>query len=331
MKRFVAAIVGVAVLGIGGKALADETSSAAGGSSGASITSPVVEPGWRWETYTDVQLQVPDSWAQTLWSGPPDCTEDDWVPQPTVFRPGGKRGLALKLCPTPKPAKQVAPSVVFAGERPGVLQLAGSWVRETRKIGDLLVTVTAGDDVLRRRIFDSAGVVETVDSYGCEPRADRRIVRPAANGGLKSVGDVTAVSVCRYSIQGMPIVPTGSPRDIRFARLQASSRLTGVAADHLVRDLIAAPPGVGPMFSDPQRCAPEPGSDLVILRVQGTDHAQDVLYRYDGCRQNGTDDSSELRQVTTDTARQIFLGVHQLNQSYPALDQLMIGTPPPVR
>ncbi|ONI66874.1 hypothetical protein BWI15_27175 [Kribbella sp. ALI-6-A] len=294
------------------------------------------KPGWRWETYADVQLQVPESWAQSLWAGPPDCTEDDWVPEATVFRPGGMRGLALKVCATPKPARQVAPSVVFDGERPGVVQLAGGWVRETRKFGDHLVTVTAGDDILRRQIFESADVVETVDSYGCAPLADRRAARPPAQGGLKSVGEITGVGVCRYSIGGLPIAPTGGgPENIRYARLQASSRLTGTAADRLVRDLVAAPPGVGPTFSDPRRCPPEPspdlGHDFLILRVQGTDHAQDVLYRYDGCRHHGTDDGSTLRQLTADTARQLFVGVHQLSTSYQAIDKFLIGTPPPVR
>ncbi|GAB3822722.1 hypothetical protein GCM10028799_37410 [Kribbella italica] len=304
------------------------------------VASPRVEaaaakPGWRWDTYTDVQLQVPDDWAQRLWAGPPDCTEDDWVPEPTVFRPGGARPASLKVCLKPKPARQVAPSVVFGGERPGVVPLAGGWVRETRKVGKLLVTVTAGDAVLRRQILDSAGVVDTVDSYGCAPRADRQVGRPPANGGLKSVGDIVGVSICRYSIQGMPISPTGSADDLRFARLQAGSRLTGGVADHLVRDLIAAPPGAGPTFSDPRTCGPATGPDrgteFLILRVQGSAHAQDVLYRYDGCRTNGTDDGSALRQLTADTARQIFLGVHQLRQYVPALDKLLIGTPPPVR
>jgi hypothetical protein len=241
------------------------------------------------------------------------------------------RGPALKRCLTPKPARQVAPSVVFDGERPGVVQLAGGWVRETRKIGDHLIAVTAGDDVLRRQIFASAAVVDTVDSYGCAPQADRRVVRPPAQGGLKSVGEVTGVSVCRYSIRGLPIAPTGHPEDIRYARLQAGSRLTGTAADHLIRDLLAAPPGVGPTFSDPRWCTPEPKHDFLILRVQGTDHAQDVLYRYDGCRHNGTDDGSTLRQLTAGTARQLFVGVHQLDQSYQAIDLFLIGTPPPVR
>ncbi|MEV6282855.1 hypothetical protein [Kribbella sp. NPDC051770] len=319
--------VGAVALTIGGKAIAgQESGRPAAESAGAE---------WRWESYGDVQLRVPGSWAQALWTGPADCSEDDWVPEATVFRPGGMRSTALKLCPAAKPAQQVAPSVVFGGERVGVVPLAGGWIRETRKIGEQLVTVTAGDDVLRRQIFDSAGVVASVDSYGCAPRADRRVARPPAQGGLKSVGDVTGVSVCRYSIEGLPIAPTGSPEDIRFARLQASSRLSGVAADHLVRDLVAAPPGAGPEITDPHRCAPEPrpdpGHEFLILRVQGSEHAQDVIYRYDGCHDNGTDDSSVRRQLTADTARQLFVGVHQVNQSYPALDKLLIGTPPPVR
>jgi hypothetical protein len=146
------------------------------------------------------------------------------------------------------------------------------------------------------------------------------------------VGEITGVSVCRYSIRGLPIAPTGSPEDLRYARLQASSRLTGPAADHLVRDLLAAPPGTGPAISDTTTCAPaDPGHDFLVLRVQGSAHSQDVLYRYDGCRENGTDDGTTLRQLTADTARQLFVGVHQINESYPALDRLLIGIPPPVR
>ncbi|WP_432945336.1 hypothetical protein ACQPXM_05295 [Kribbella sp. CA-253562] len=123
-------VVGAAVLGA--NTLTSQAESVITPSSAATVmgtggeTAPA-KPGWRWETYADVQLQVPETWAQSLWAGPPDCTEDDWVPEATVFRPGGIRGLALKICATPKAARQVAPSVVFDGERPGVVQLAGGW------------------------------------------------------------------------------------------------------------------------------------------------------------------------------------------------------------
>jgi hypothetical protein len=286
------------------------------------------DAGWRWETYQDVQLKVPDSWGQSLWAGPPDCTEDDWLPEPVVLRPGGARFSSLKVCRTPKPAKQVAPSVVFTGERPGVVQLDGGWVRETRKIGDLLVTVTAGDDELRRSILDSASVIDSVDRYGCDPRsplAKREVVRPSAQGGLKSVGAVNAVSVCRYSTQGLPVGSTGS------ARLQASSRLTGVTAERLVRDLLAAPRGAGPTVTDPRMCVDDPGSEVIVLGVDGSTHDQDVIYRYAGCKHNGTDDGTALRQLTSTTTKQIFVGVHQPHQIGNVLHQLLIGVPPPVR
>ena len=232
-----------------------------------------------------------------------------------------------------------------------IRRLAGAFTpgqaTRSRRIGALLLAVVGvlalaiGGKALARQEppeaiapigdpSDLAGVV-TVDSYGCAPRADRQVDRPPANGGLKAVGEVSAVSVCRYSIQGVAIAPDGGTDDIRFARLQASSRLTGNVARHLVRDLVAAPQGVGPTIADRRGCRPDPGHEFLILRVQGSDGTQDVFYRYDTCHHNGTDDSSTLRQLTADTARQLFIGVHQLAASYPALDHLLIGTPPPVR
>ncbi|ADB30153.1 hypothetical protein Kfla_1049 [Kribbella flavida DSM 17836] len=276
--------------------------------------------GWRWETYGTVQLQVPKSWRQELWAGPPQCPEHDREPAPVVLRPGGARLAMLITCQSPTPTvHQIAPSVIFGGTEAGLARLADGWIRETRTIGGQLITVTTGDNDLRQRIFASAGVIGAVDSYGCDPRtalARAEVLRPPFQGGLKAVGTVTSVSVCRYS--------TGRPE------LLSSSRLTGAAAQRLTRDLIAAPAGTGPTVTESRLCGTDPGGEVIILRVHGTNRNQDVIYRHGGCRHNGTDDGSTLRRLTPATARQIFIGIHLPNGVTNVLHQLLIGTPPPV-
>jgi hypothetical protein len=112
--------------------------------------------------------------------------------------------------------------------------------------------------------------------------------------------------------------------------MQASSRLTGSVAAHLVRDLVAAPVGTGPTVTDQRVCGDDPGGEVVVLRVDGSAHDQDVIYRYAGCKHNGTDDGTTLRQATSATAKVIFVGVHEPAGVGNALYQLLIGQPGPV-
>jgi hypothetical protein len=283
-------------------------------------------PGWRWEAYHDVQVQVPDTWARSLWAGPPKCTEYKSEPEPIVRRPGGAVVTMVVPCPAPGAAiRHVAPSLEFAGERPEVIRYADGWTKETRRIGSLLITVTTGEDALREQIFASAGVIPEIDGNGCEPApalARDEVVRPPSQGGLKSVGPVHSVSVCRYSTWTSPTAPWP---------MQASSRITGRAAQQLVVDLVAAPAGTGPTVTEPRICGPDPGAEVVILRVDGSAHDQDVIYRYDGCKHNGTDDGTILRKLTTATAKRVFTGAHDLDEINNVQHQLLIGPPAPVR
>ncbi|WP_145806573.1 hypothetical protein [Kribbella amoyensis] len=244
-----------------------------------------------------------------------------------VRRPGGALiGDPGGACRAERPIPiDRQPSLEFdGGWLPGRSQYPAGWVRETRLVGELPVTVFARDAALRERILSSAGVVGAVDGNGCEPvsaLAVDKVVRPPSQGGLKSVGTVESVSLCEYSTSVRPDDPWP---------LTASSLLRGQAAAKLVRDLVAAPPGTGPTLTDQRVCGPDPGFPVIVLRVRGSAHNQDVLYRYSGCRTNGTDDGSVQRQLTSATARQIFLGAHQLYGKSNVLYQLLIGTPPPV-
>jgi hypothetical protein len=324
--------VAVAALVVGGKVVLGQDDTAIGVK--AEPQTLPLQPGWRWETYRNVQLQVPGSWAQDLYAGVKFCGAD-WTEQKAVVRrPGAFVTVEEPECPTQaRTPRHVAPSVMFAGDRPEVVRFADGWTKETRLVGDQLISVTSADDALRARVFGTAGVVTTVDGYGCDPAsplARDELLRPPALGGLTSVGDVKSVSVCRYG-GGAPIYRAdGTSYAPKALGMEASSRLTGAVAERFVRDLVAAPLGPGPTVTDQRLCGADPGSKLVILRVDGSEHDQDLLYRYDGCKHNGTDDGTTLRRATSATAKVIFVGVHEPRGHTNVMTQLLIGPPGPV-
>jgi hypothetical protein len=127
--------------------------------------------------------------------------------------------------------------------------------------------------------------------------------------------------MCRYSTTVSKVDPWP---------LEASSRILDTAAGKLVDDLVAAPEGNGPNITDPRICGSDPGHEVIILRAHGSEHDQDVIVRYEGCKRNGTDDGSVVRQLTSSAAKQIFIGVHEPGGMNHALYQLLIGPPPPV-
>lgn len=322
------AAVAVAALGVGGKVVLGQEEQAVG------VKAEPTVPGWRWETYRNVQLQVPAGWAQDLYAGVKFCGADWTERKAVVRRPGLLARFEQPECPTEaRPTRHVAPSVMFAGDRPEVIRFADGWTKETRQIGGQLVTVTAADDVLRARIFGTAAVVTSVDGYGCDPAsplARDELLRPPDLGGLTSVGEVRSVSVCRYA-GGAPIYRAdGTSYPPKALGMEASSQLTGVVAERFVRDLVAAPLGTGPTVTSWRVCGADPGGELVILRIDGSVHDQDVLYRYAGCKHNGTDDGRTLRQATSATAKVIFVGVHEPRGHTNVMTQLLIGPPGPV-
>jgi hypothetical protein len=116
--------------------------------------------GWRWETYENIQVQVPANWATSLWAGGGRCGRTS-EPEPIVRRPGGAVIDMLQPCPNPPTPLHNAPSLEFGGAKEaGIIRYDDGWTKETRLIGGRYLTVTTGDEALRQRIFDSAGPIE---------------------------------------------------------------------------------------------------------------------------------------------------------------------------
>jgi hypothetical protein len=189
-------------------------------------------------------------------------------------------------------------------------------------VDGLHVTVLSDDDSLRRRILDSARLIDGSDANGCtpdHPLAHQPHGRPAAIGGLASLGSVESVAVCRYAI-------STRAGDERHAPLIASSAVTGDAAAALVDAIASAPEGNGP---NDKECIDTYGSDILVLKVQGRNHDQEVLIRYSGCDFNGTDDGVTLRQLTANLLQPILTGIHRPSSYTRPLYELVVGPVPP--
>ncbi|MEJ7726713.1 MAG: hypothetical protein WKH47_06820, partial [Actinomycetes bacterium] len=100
-----------------------------GGSESVGPAVDAPDPGWRWESYAGVELQVPDSWGTgTTWY--PWCGGQ--VAKPYVGRPIGV--IPLVACSETTLSEAGDRFVWFGGDDPvGSTTDAEGWVRETRR------------------------------------------------------------------------------------------------------------------------------------------------------------------------------------------------------
>ena len=292
--------------------------------------------GWRWESYQSIEVQVPEDWDYGVTGSPPCLVKK--VQRPYVGRPGAVQAIGCRD-PLPPLAYRASylwfdresrnPAVpagtaehgIVDGRTPDVQPADHGWVEETRLVDDLHVTVLSDDDSLRRRILDSARLIVGSDANGCtpdHPLAHQPQGRPALTGGLKSLGTVESVAVCRYAI--------GALVGDRRAPLIAGSAVTGNAAAAMVDAITSAPGGNGPNDNE---CIDTYGSDVLVLTVHGSNHDQEVLIRYSGCNFNGTDDGVTLRQLTASLLQPILTGIHRPSSYTRPLYELVVGPLPP--
>lgn len=148
-------------------------------------------PGWHWESFKTVQVQVPSSWTQYV-SGSAPCPAalgspvigrfNDWL--------GGRR---LPCAAAVLPLTERQDYLWFNDvQAPGIKRYDGGWTEETRLVGGVKLSVLTRDDALRKRILDSARPITGTDYYGCTPRD------PGDQPGKLGEDEVTSISVCEY-------------------------------------------------------------------------------------------------------------------------------------
>lgn len=272
---------------------------------------PAVDPpeaGWRWESYGGVELQVPADWDRGT-TGMPWCLEDGTeAGKPYVGRPQG--AIPLILCRDAALSEMGDRYVWFGSIEPvGTVTDVGGWVRETRQIGDVVVSIKLDDAAMAERIFETARLVEGADWSGCPP--DHPLaeatgdLRPAVPWEVADGVGVLGGSVCRYLLpDGFPseeVAPSDPPPAL------SGSRRLSLADAIAIRDAVAAaPPGSGP--NDPASCLPEVarGDEAMVVRLETDAGLREIFLRYDSCDHHGADDGTTLRQITPEIAASVF-------------------------
>ena len=182
-------------------------------------TGPAAAPeplaGFRWESYRDVVVQVPQDWGYGFAPTSAWCLSEDWPEVPYVDLGRGSQAVPAILCEGVMPADRLRPHLVFSA--PDAIpseSLPDGWSYHTRTLGSVALTVLtddAGAD-LARQILDSA-VQQPVDNNGCPATV------PIGEEGALDPVTGAPLAVCLYD--------SDVPGDLA---LRASVRLDGEQA-----------------------------------------------------------------------------------------------------
>ena len=286
-------------------------------------TGPAAAPeplaGFRWESYRDVVVQVPQDWGYGFAPTSAWCLSEDWPEVPYVDVDRGSQAVAAVLCEGVMPADRLRPHLVFSAPDaiPGE-SLPDGWSYHTRTLGSVALTVLtddAGAD-LARQILDSA-VQQPVDNNGCPATV------PIGEEGALDPVTGAPLAVCVYD--------SDVPGDLA---LRASVRLDGEQAQTAWQAIAAAPDGGGPEASAPSCDQPSPGPDgssgtVGFVLVEGVPNRFD----FDGCTGNGLADASApsgRREVTAGLCRALLVPPLWVGTAFgPAADTCLAAVPRP--
>jgi hypothetical protein len=234
------------------------------------------EPGFRWESYRDVAVQVPQTWGYAFSPDVAHCARTSFPSEPYVDLARGPQPTHAILCGEPLADTDQAMHLTFspaAGEPPWS-EDSEVWRTSSRELGAARITVTAraADADLADRILASAVVVpDGVDPNGCP------VVQPDPEPVDLAALVPTRIGVCLYE-----------NADADEGALRSSAGLTGAAAAEAWDAVLAAPGGGGP-DSAADECSGVPGWPLVL--VVG-DSATPVGASVGGCEGNGVRDAA---------------------------------------
>jgi hypothetical protein len=275
---------------------------------------PPPDGGWRYESYRDVVVQVPESWGYGSAPGSDWCASvggaHRFPTEPYVDTNNGFGGVLAIGCPNmgdPDPLGMQAPqkywtthlSLLSPSRDEADVREVNGWTRISRTVGHAELVALADQEHLAvaQRIVDSAQVVQ-VDHNGCDassPIQDGLYPRPMHPFDLSTVGSVDAMAICQYS----PRTPVGEPG------LIASRLLAGTDANAELGALHVAKVGGGP--DTPNTCLhTEPPDTAIVLRLNPRAGSKDVYVYYDSCVHNGFDDGTQVFELTEDDCARLW-------------------------
>jgi hypothetical protein len=288
----------------------------AGSDDRTSTAAAALPDGWRWESYRDVMVAVPDSWGYAYAPGDQWCTQydSDGTPQnprtPSLpaqgyvdmSLPGAASTAVLCGAGDVPPEPLFVVHLSFLAEE-GPAPVPEGWSNVTRAVGSIRVDVVADSEhqTLADRILATAHVA-TTDQNGCDTTSRiqaRQPVRPDPPVDLSALTTVDSIAVCQYDL-----APDGPG-------LVASELLTGTRATSELSALQAAPSGSGPDRAG-AGCESgtqwDPGDDGLVLRLTSGGASHDVYVYYSDCHDNGVDDGTQVRELTAQNCSPLWGG-----------------------
>lgn len=250
-------------------------------------------PGFRWESYRDVVVQVPREWGYDLSPGPDWCADTAVLPRRAyVDLDRGSRVVSALDCEGELGDRDQAIHLSFSprdGPEPWLAE-SSTWQEHRRTVGSAVITVVARteDATLARQILDSAEVAPGgVDHNGC-----LTTLGTEPSGASLSGAESELVRVCLY--------------DNADHSLVSSTVLTGPKATAAWEAIVAAPAGGGP-DGTAQECRQEDRGPVTVVLGLG---AADSTMRFSGCVGNGLTDASVeggLRRITPELCRTVLV------------------------
>ncbi|MDQ3738708.1 MAG: hypothetical protein M3337_06025 [Actinomycetota bacterium] len=276
--------------------------------SGGSGDDPLLRPrrGWRYESYHDVVVEVPEAWDYDRSPSMAWCIKPKGLPavpyvdtaRPYDVVPGiGCRGFEgpedpQDLSGVGVPRRYWTTHVSFAAPAgPDGTAADGTWTRTVETVGATQITVLAErrHAATAAAILDSARRVST-DHNGCDassPIQEGDFARPSTGFDVASVATVDSISVCQYDLG----------RNEGVAGLIGSRRITGDDASNMLGAIKEAPVGGGP--DEPENCSADLyGDTAVVLRLHHGGTPDDMHVYYEWCFGNGFDDGTNVRRLT---------------------------------
>ena len=250
--------------------------------------------GWHWESYSNIQIQVPDSWRDGSFSPLWPCRGGKPA-GPTVGRPTMGVVPAMACMSSAPPVAERVDHVFFnVYQQAGVFARGNGWTEETKVFGTVGVSVFTTDDALRKKILDSAQLITGTDAYGCTPSSPavgNTHWRPETGNGIAALGEVKSIEICAYR---------GTASANQPPPLLAGAQLTGDDARAVGEALREAPELGGTAASGEKTtagCLVE-DPEILVLRLRGSSGDQEVISRFTQCNVTGLDDGFITRAWT---------------------------------
>nr|WP_300142224.1 hypothetical protein [Propionicimonas sp.] len=272
----------------------DQTANDMAGGAGTSLASwAAPAAGYRWESYRDVAVQVPDDWGYASAPRSDYCLMKTFPDEPYVDLARGAEPVRAIACAEPLADDDQAVHLSFSpadGEEPWSAP-SEVWRQYTRELGEARITVTAQADQagLAEEILDSAIVTpDGADPNGCP------VTYPAAGPVELSRLDPSRIAVCLYEADG------------DRGAFRASVVLTDSAAAKAWQAVQSAPGGGGP-DGDPAQCGASAGWPLLLFVGEGR---VPVTMSVGGCAGNGVSDAaaaSKTRKLTSALCRALLV------------------------